>query len=150
MTWPTLCPFALLLGYPCPGCGMGRSLWACLNGEVTTAFTYHPLGPPLLAAALVAGSSRLMAKKSVFARNVQQFIERRTQSNGIWIVLLAVTLGIWIARFGGALGGPVEVYSPVREMLRPQSAPRQSAPSGGAADNGDTAERRPAQTLKRK
>lgn len=121
MAWPTLCPFALLLGYPCPGCGMGRSVWACLNGEFTTAFTYHPLGPPLLAATLLAGSLSLTAKKSAVARNVQRGIERWTRGHAVWLALLAVTFGIWIARFGGALGGPVEVYSPVRELLLSQN-----------------------------
>lgn len=121
MAWPTLCPFALLLGYPCPGCGMGRSLWACFNGELISAFTYHPLGPPFLAVTLFVGSLRLTAKRFPVARCIQRGIERRTRGHAVWVALLVVALGLWIARFLGALGGPVDVYSPVREMLWPRS-----------------------------
>ncbi|MDE2140828.1 MAG: DUF2752 domain-containing protein [Elusimicrobia bacterium] len=45
----TLCPFRLLTGHPCPGCGMGHALVAGMRGDWAASFRYHPLGLPLLA-----------------------------------------------------------------------------------------------------
>lgn len=44
----TLCPFRLLTGIPCPGCGMGHSLVFALRGDFGGSFRSHPLGIPLL------------------------------------------------------------------------------------------------------
>jgi hypothetical protein len=40
---PTFCPFALLTGTACPGCGMTRAASALVKGDLHTALTYHPL-----------------------------------------------------------------------------------------------------------
>lgn len=45
----TLCPFRLVTGIPCPGCGMGHALVTGLRGDWAASFHYHPLGLPLLA-----------------------------------------------------------------------------------------------------
>lgn len=39
----TLCPFALLTGTACPGCGLTRAGGALLRGDFSGAFAYHPL-----------------------------------------------------------------------------------------------------------
>jgi hypothetical protein len=39
------CPSALMLGRPCPGCGLTTSWTAFLHGDLATAFRAHPLGP---------------------------------------------------------------------------------------------------------
>jgi hypothetical protein len=44
----TLCPFRLLTGHPCPGCGMGHALVAAMRGDLSASWNYHPLGLPLL------------------------------------------------------------------------------------------------------
>ncbi|MCU4176390.1 DUF2752 domain-containing protein [Carboxylicivirga sp. N1Y90] len=31
-------------GIPCPGCGMGRSTWKLLRGDVLASLYYHPFG----------------------------------------------------------------------------------------------------------
>lgn len=36
------CPFAYLLGIPCPGCGMTRALFSVLLLRFERAFYYHP------------------------------------------------------------------------------------------------------------
>jgi hypothetical protein len=43
-----LCPFRLLTGIPCPGCGMGHSLVFALRGDFAGSFHSHPLGIPFL------------------------------------------------------------------------------------------------------
>jgi hypothetical protein len=48
-TGPILCPLALLLGLPCPGCGLTRALCYATHGRFGEAFGFHPLWPFLLA-----------------------------------------------------------------------------------------------------
>ena len=48
-TGPVFCPMALLLGLPCPGCGITRALGHATHGRFLEAFTYHALWPLLLA-----------------------------------------------------------------------------------------------------
>lgn len=43
----TLCPFKLVTGCDCPGCGMGHSLVAAMRGDWAASWCYHPLGMPL-------------------------------------------------------------------------------------------------------
>lgn len=44
-----LCPFRLLTGHRCPGCGMGHAVVAAMRGNWGASFHHHPLGIPLLA-----------------------------------------------------------------------------------------------------
>lgn len=43
----TLCGFKNFTGLPCPGCGLTHSFCALGKGEVTDAFEFNLLGPPL-------------------------------------------------------------------------------------------------------
>lgn len=45
---PVLCPTALLLGLPCPGCGLTRAFGCMTHGQFARAFEYHPLWPLIL------------------------------------------------------------------------------------------------------
>lgn len=45
----SLCLFKNLTGFPCPGCGMGHSLIAAVQGNWRAAWRYHPLGIPFFA-----------------------------------------------------------------------------------------------------
>lgn len=38
----TLCPTVLITGFPCPGCGMTRALFAFLRGNFVAAWRVHP------------------------------------------------------------------------------------------------------------
>lgn len=49
------CPFRYLFGVACPGCGMTRALWHAVFSDFETAFSYHPLFPLLIPAALWIG-----------------------------------------------------------------------------------------------
>lgn len=44
----TLCPFKLLTGHACPGCGMGHAVVYAMRGRFAESFRFHPLGTPLL------------------------------------------------------------------------------------------------------
>ncbi|HZM85965.1 MAG TPA: DUF2752 domain-containing protein [Blastocatellia bacterium] len=43
----TICGFKNLTGLPCPGCGLTHSFCALGKGEITAAFSFNLLGPPL-------------------------------------------------------------------------------------------------------
>lgn len=51
---PTLCPFRLLTGLPCPLCGLTRAWVATMHGDLPTALQLNPFGPPTVAFAVVA------------------------------------------------------------------------------------------------
>jgi hypothetical protein len=44
------CLFRSMFGFPCPGCGMTRSMMALWRGDLALSLRYHPLGPLALAA----------------------------------------------------------------------------------------------------
>ena len=46
---PSLCPFKMLTGLPCPGCGMTRSVVTLLHGDLGASLFYHPLGIVIVA-----------------------------------------------------------------------------------------------------
>lgn len=48
-TGPVLCPLPLMLGLPCPGCGLTRALACATHGHWSEAYAFHPLWPLLLA-----------------------------------------------------------------------------------------------------
>jgi Protein of unknown function (DUF2752) len=56
---PTLCPFRLATGLPCPFCGTTRSLMALGQGDVEASFQLNPLGLVLSAAALAVAATVL-------------------------------------------------------------------------------------------
>lgn len=37
------CPFQILFGIPCPGCGMSRAFWSLIHFHFRESFSYHPL-----------------------------------------------------------------------------------------------------------
>jgi hypothetical protein len=62
---PTLCPFALVTGTACPGCGLTRAAAALVQGDFGTALSFHPLVFVVLAWALgwwVTGLARRRGK----------------------------------------------------------------------------------------
>lgn len=50
---PTFCPFAVLTGHACPGCGLTRAMAYLVRGDLDRAIDYHPLS---LILALGAGA----------------------------------------------------------------------------------------------
>ena len=41
----SLCPFKMLTGFPCPGCGITKSLVYFYQGDLYKSMYYHVLGP---------------------------------------------------------------------------------------------------------
>jgi len=44
-TEQSLCPFKMLTGFPCPGCGITKSLVYFYEGNILKSISYHVLGP---------------------------------------------------------------------------------------------------------
>jgi hypothetical protein len=59
---PVLCPCRLVLGVPCPFCGLTHSLLAAGQGDLAHAFALNPLGlvAPLVAVALLVALVRAL------------------------------------------------------------------------------------------
>ncbi|MFW5739011.1 MAG: DUF2752 domain-containing protein [Myxococcota bacterium] len=103
-----VCPMAVIVGIPCPGCGMTRATLSALHGDFATSFRFHPLGMiivPLFATYAIAHAV------SYIRHGVSQ-VDKIVSGKWIdrFLVLLLITMiGVWIARFFGAFGGPAPV-----------------------------------------
>ena len=92
--WP--CPFAHMLGLPCPGCGLTRATIALLRGDWRNALALHLYAPVLLLALfLFACAALLPARPRDALVSGVASIERRT---GLTAFLLIGLIGYWLAR----------------------------------------------------
>lgn len=83
----SLCPFKMLTGFPCPGCGITKSLVFFYEGDIYKSIYYHFLGPFVIVfcvAIIVLLTTELITKKE-FLNN--WFYNRK----------LAYGLGIFLA-----------------------------------------------------
>lgn len=81
------CPFRMLTGYDCPGCGSQRALHCFMNGRIWEGIQHNYLLLPLLVYALLL----------VVVPRDRKFYHIITSSTACW-VLLAVILLWWILR----------------------------------------------------
>ncbi len=85
----SLCPFKMLTGFPCPGCGITKSLVYFYEGDMYKSFSYHILGPFVIAFALLTIMvlcAELITKKEYFT----QWLYSRKLAFG-----LAIFLGLY-------------------------------------------------------
>jgi hypothetical protein len=99
----SLCPFATLTGLPCPGCGLLRAALALARGDVAESFHIHPLALVVLPVAAFA-VLRLRSATPLGQRAGALLV-------GCLTATVLALFGLWIARLGGAFGGPVAVHS---------------------------------------
>jgi hypothetical protein len=68
-TAQSLCPLKMLTGFPCPGCGITKSLVYFYEGDLQKSLYYHILGPFVVLFCLVAFgvlTTELITKKEYF------------------------------------------------------------------------------------
>jgi hypothetical protein len=99
---PSLCPFKVITGLPCPGCGMTRSVVALLHGDLAVSAYYHPLGLPFVLAmlALAIVDARGWWRGSRPGRPSlpsSWLLERVMSSPAPWVAIGVLTL-VWVIR----------------------------------------------------
>jgi hypothetical protein len=65
----SLCPFKMFTGFPCPGCGITKSLVYFYQGDLSKSMHYHVLGPFVVLFCLVTIIvlfTELVTKKEYF------------------------------------------------------------------------------------
>lgn len=65
----SLCPLKMLSGFPCPGCGITKSLVYFYEGDLQKSLYYHILGPFVIAFCIITIavlSAELITKKEYF------------------------------------------------------------------------------------
>jgi hypothetical protein len=98
------CPIQLLLGLPCPTCGITRATLLALHGDLAAATHLHPL--VWLAVPVVAGV--LCIELTGYVRTKTWGASRRVRGADALLTTTAFLLfALWIARFAGFFGGPV-------------------------------------------
>ncbi len=89
---PPSCPYALVTGHACPGCGLTRAVGALLRGRVHEALGWHPLAPLLVAQVALACLAYVVAGPH---------LRRRLPAGVVPAVLVAnaaLLLGVWVVR----------------------------------------------------
>ncbi len=89
---PVVCPFRLLTGLPCPGCGLTRSWVYLAHGQWSDSLLANPFGVVLLAllVGLVAAVVTARARR-LTPPDLDRLVRRR------WVQLI---LGVWLAFAG--------------------------------------------------
>jgi hypothetical protein len=65
----SLCPLKMLSGFPCPGCGITKSLVCFYEGDIQKSLYYNIFGPVVIAfclASIVVLTTELITKKEYF------------------------------------------------------------------------------------
>lgn len=92
--YKTICPFKLITGIPCPGCGMGRASLALLHGHIGESLYYNILCIPFTAAISISTIwliRDLITKKNSFFSYIKQPLDRKWK-----FLLLFLILSTWI------------------------------------------------------
>jgi len=103
------CGFAHMFHMPCPGCGSTRAMLALASGDLAGTIRFNPLAPFMTACivALLFQAVASVLRTGTF-RDVGDGRLGLVVSRGV-LVIAALEVALWIARFGGFLGGPVPV-----------------------------------------
>ncbi|HEX5722392.1 MAG TPA: DUF2752 domain-containing protein [Acidimicrobiia bacterium] len=98
---PTLCPFALLTGSACPGCGMTRALAHLFRGDWSAAWAFHPLAPLLVLVATAALIWWLGVRKLGWRPIGRQMLDAGLLSSAV------LFLAVWVVRLDANTLPPV-------------------------------------------
>lgn len=65
----SLCPFKMLSGFPCPSCGITKSLVYCYHGDLYQSMHYHIFGPFVILfciITIIVLTTEIITKKEYF------------------------------------------------------------------------------------
>jgi hypothetical protein len=99
---PSLCPFKIFTGLPCPGCGLTRSAVAFLHGDPSASLFYHPLGPPIVIAAVLIGIVDAWVwwraqRPGHVPTSPSWLLERLARTPAPWVAIGALAI-VWLVR----------------------------------------------------
>ena len=89
--WFPRCPFLMLTGLKCPGCGTQRAFHALLHGDVLSALHFNALLPVSIPLLLLYGYAELVRTRK------PRFYNRVNSVTAILAVLIVVIVW-WIVR----------------------------------------------------
>jgi hypothetical protein len=98
---PTACPFALVTGTACPGCGLTRAAGYLIRGDLSLALAYHPL-VILISIQALAGWVWLILRKSDRVKPVSTRL-----TNAVLIGTGVSLLVVWLLRMWAGSLPPV-------------------------------------------
>lgn len=107
---PLLCPFRLLTGLPCPGCGMTRSVVALAHGDLHASLFYHPLGFVVVAVGVMLVAADSMdflgwrRAGAVQSSGAVALLDGLAVGPAAWGAVVAL-LGVWAVRLPMYLAG---------------------------------------------
>lgn len=88
-TKQSLCPFKMLTGFPCPGCGITKSIISFYDGNVLQSLAYHIFGIPVVLFCIVI----------IFVLIYEIFFKTDVLSQFLYNKKLGITLGIALGTF---------------------------------------------------
>jgi hypothetical protein len=89
------CPLQASLSFPCPGCGLGRSVAAAAHGELGRSFGLHAFGPLVLVVLALAAVAAVLPGRP---RAVLAGAVARAEALGVSTLLLWTFVAYWLAR----------------------------------------------------
>jgi Protein of unknown function (DUF2752) len=105
---PPICPFKLMFGIPCPGCGLTHSFCALAHGHLAAAVQFHALGPVLFvvfALALPIFAYQAITRRRVTWFNRLLFAERPAYIFATVLFLYHFTRLIVLGHSGALVAG---------------------------------------------
>jgi hypothetical protein len=101
---PWRCPMLALTGLPCPTCGLTRATRLALRGDLAGATRMHPLWFVVVPACTTIGVAELVG---FWRHGLWGLALEHRWTKRVGVALAVALLAVWLARFEGALGGPV-------------------------------------------
>jgi hypothetical protein len=105
LSFGSTCPLLLVFGIPCPTCGITRATRLALHGDFAGATHMHPLVWLAVPVAIVMASVELGGYMRARTWGASRRLPGADLLMGGTAALLFV---LWLARFAGFFGGPVE------------------------------------------
>lgn len=85
----SICPFKLLTGLPCPGCGITKSIIFLYKGDLIRSFTYHIFGPLVILFCIV----------SVLVLSIEMITRKEYFNKVLYSSKVAYTFGFVLASY---------------------------------------------------
>jgi hypothetical protein len=87
---------------------MTRATLAAMRGDFTACFRFHPLAIIMVPLIGTYAAASAFSYVRYGASNVDKYLTGKL-CNTVILLLMVALVGVWIARFFGAFGGPVPV-----------------------------------------